>query len=102
MLTARQAVDKAVEHLAALLPGEVSDPLLEEIEDDAAAGVWRVTLSFARPTLVSPVTGEGKIPAPNPLADMVLRRAQRQYRVIEVDRESGTMRAMRMRLQPTS
>jgi hypothetical protein len=102
MLTARQAVEKAVEHLTALFPTGVSDVLLEEIEDDAASGVWRVTLSFARPTLVSPVTGEGKIPTPNPLADLILRKGQRQYKILEIDRENGVMRAMKMRLTPTS
>jgi hypothetical protein len=94
MITAREARDKAVEQLAALLPGEVSDPLLEEIEDDAASGVWRVTLSFARPSLASPAI-DGTIPTT--LTEALRRKGQRLYRSLEIDRETGALRAMRMR-----
>jgi hypothetical protein len=98
VITAREALDRAVEQLATLLPGAVSDPLLEEIEDDPASGIWRVTISFARPGLATPpVTSDGKIPTWNPLTGALLRKAQRHYRSLEIDRETGALRAMRMR-----
>jgi hypothetical protein len=92
VLDAKEAVLAAIRHLTELFENTITDVLLEEIEEDGLAGVWRVTLSFTRPTLSSPVSSTGGL-----LGQALALKASRQYKVIEIDGTNGTLRSMKIR-----
>jgi len=84
---AKTAATCAMSHIVDLYgDNKIQDPLLEEVERLEHNNNWLVTMSFARPgevaSLQATLTG-----APPP----------RHYKAIEVDDETGEMRALRSR-----
>ncbi len=86
MIDVKQAVMLARQYLTDMLsPEPLSDLRLEEveIEDD---GFWYVTLGFNRATSKS-----------NSAIMQQLHESRREYKILKIDRDTGDIRAMKMR-----
>lgn len=90
-IDAKAAVRAAMEYLMDVYSQEqIADVLLEEIDTSKGGGSWLVTLSFYRPQepfaagTLGHVFGAANV-------------SKRQYKVINVDKNTGTIHAMKMR-----
>jgi hypothetical protein len=87
MLTVKEAVDAAEKWVRNLYPASALKQLrLEEVELSSDERIWRVTLGWAEPGVPE-----------NGLAAALGRNVPRVYKRVEVDAETGTVRAMRIR-----
>jgi hypothetical protein len=98
MIDVKQAVKIALDYLRLLYNNDqLHDVLLEEVILSDDEGYWYVTLGFSRP-----------IPSTNPLlaaTESLLkttsfvdnREFQREYKVFQIDSDTGQVRAMKMR-----
>ena len=82
----------------------ISDVRLEEVEMDDPPGVWRITVSFLRPA-EDPEQSGGTASAVQAAAQAaalgfgdVLRPLRRAYKIVEIDDDSGQLRAVRHRM----
>lgn len=78
----------------------ISDVRLEEVEMDDPPGVWRITVSFLRPA-EAPERAGGTASAVQVAAlgfGDVLRPLRRAYKIVEIDDDSGQLRAVRHRM----
>lgn len=87
MLNVKEAVKRAFEVLADMFDKEsLREPRLEEVELTGCGDVWSVTVSFVRPTTVVDAAELGLPPC-----------FEREYKVIEIQAESGQMLSMKIR-----
>ena len=93
VLNAKDAVAKAVAYVGDIYRSDqVSDVLLEEIELTNDERLWRVTLSFVRPS-DDPVAGS----LGSALRMYGAHQGKRTYKVVDVNATDGAIRAMRIR-----
>lgn len=93
-IDAKAAVQSAVGYLTSIYPAEqIADVLLEEIDTSKNGGSWLVTLSFYRPKTPMAVGTLGQL-----LGGDV---SKRQYKVINVDKNTGEIHSMKMRAKVT-
>ena len=90
-ITAQQAVQAAFSYVGEMYSGQAQDILLEEIELRETEVVWAVTVSFVRVSPLAPVGSTGLI------TQSLGARAPRLYKALEIDAETGAVRAMRIR-----
>lgn len=72
---------------------EISDLLLEEVEPSKTHGTWLVTVSFYRPKTEYATGTLGQILGGSP--------SKRSYKVLSVDKATGTIHSMKMRAKVT-
>lgn len=82
----------------------ISDVRLEEVEMDDPSGVWRITVSFLRPA-EAPERSGGSAASAIQAAQAAalgfgdaLRPLRRAYKIVEIDDDSGQLRAVRHRM----
>ena len=90
----RQAARTAREYVTDLFADEEIDKVfLEEVDFDHESDVWRITVSFSRPTgEPNPI---GAVAPRHPLADTTTVR--RSYKVVNVDDTSGSVLSVKHR-----
>ncbi len=87
MIDVKEAAKKAAEYFADLYAKqEFSDLLLEEVEYDEQKNRWYITLGFVPPSSVF---------EKNPLSPFYTRG--RQYKVFDIDAETGKVVSMKIR-----
>ena len=90
MIDLKSAVRIASEELGSLYPPEVlRDVLLEEVEKSDDGRFWLVTLGFTRPL---PQIGVSDV-----FKALTAKDVKREYKIFEIDGDTGTLRSMRMR-----
>lgn len=90
MLTVKQAAQRAESFVRDLYQEKELDSLrLEEI-DRADDGTWRITLGWVEPRVARP----GGLA---PMFSSHIEALPRVYKVVEVDNESGEVKAMKIR-----
>jgi hypothetical protein len=87
---AKGAVQAAVRYLTEMYSNEeIADVLLEEIDTSKSGASWLVTLSFYRPKAPFAAGTLGQI--------LGVDVSKRQYKVINVDKNTGEIHSMKMR-----
>lgn len=81
---ATQAAQAKLKELQEFMGGEISDVRLEEVELSEDDQLWRITLSFNRPA-----------DQQNQL--MLTQKMQRDYKLFEINAETGAVKAMKIR-----
>lgn len=93
-IDAKEAVKAAMAYVADIYSSDkISDVLLEEIDRSKGGGSWLVTVSFYRPSTPYAIGTLGQIVGGNV--------SKRQYKVINVDRETAEIHSMTMRAKVT-
>jgi hypothetical protein len=86
-MDAKQAIDIAINYVKAVYPNS-SDFLVEEIEISDDDTKWKVTVSFPEISLKGELTRS-------------LMGHPRSYKIVTIDAKTGSVRSMKMRLDPS-
>ena len=105
IMDVKESARTAKRYIADVFSDEnISDVRLEEVEMDDPPGVWRITVSFLRPA-EDPEQSGGTASAVQVAAQAaalgfgdVLRPLRRAYKIVEIDDDSGQLRAVRHRM----
>jgi len=87
VLDNKDAVNIAVKYLKQIL--DVKDILLEEIEQTEDGKYWLITLSHED-------LSKGKIK--KPLSEILRNPSSRSYKVIKINKKSGSVKSMKIRV----
>jgi len=91
MVDVKEAVGKAMDYLKDMYQiDQFKDVLLEEVDLSEDAKFWKVTIGFTR--LQESTSG-------GPMATLIGQSAEfkREFKVFQIDAESGALRSMRSR-----
>ena len=98
----KESARTAKRYIAEVFSDEaISDVRLEEVEMDDPPGVWRITVSFLRPAEAPERSGGSAASALQAAAlgiSGVLPPLRRAYKIVEIDDDSGQLRAVRHRM----
>jgi hypothetical protein len=84
----KEAVKKAIEHVAEVFEDEKPTNIgLEEVTLNEQGNTWEVTVGFSRPWDYP----KGLVPTLQP------QNPKREYKVVEIDNESGEFKSIKIR-----
>lgn len=91
MIEVKEAIQKAFMFVRDVFgPDDFGDPRLEEVEHREDGYVWLVTVSFTRrPIVLNPSA------AAKEAAELLVERRVREYRVVQVNDETGDVTAVK-------
>lgn len=97
MITLNEALKKAIEHFKAVVP-DAKHVRIEEIDHDSEAGEWLITVGFSTEyvEVSQDLPGIARRPIYEQQNTVHLERIPRDYRVLQIDQESGDLKKMRM------
>lgn len=94
MIDVKEAVKIALDYLGKLYDMKLHDVLLEEVVLSDDEGFWYVTIGFSRPV---PSTEPFRTTSATIEAMLGTQKYQREYKVFQIDSDSGQVRSMKMR-----
>ena len=88
-MNVKEAVKKAIEHIADLFQGEKPENIgLEEVVLNETDDVWEVTIGFSRPW---------DYPKAGLLANIQPNDPKRQYKIVKIDNKSQKVKSIKIR-----
>jgi hypothetical protein len=91
MIDVEQAVEIAVKYCGKLFGHLANEFRLEEVELSSDDKHWLITIGFSEPVPLQPET------VTEALQGMMRQRRERKYKIVDVDAESGKVRAVKIR-----